>query len=417
MRARVPGETNSWLGWATSARSAPWLTSRLRPGEHLIKSPQHSCLTRTLSEPSRFIIGCSLSVHLLPTCRALRFPAIGTADDAEEPARVSMPEAADARMLGQPVPRQVTVNRSLADRTYRGVATAAGLSTFAVLFLIGLFLFLKGLPTLRHEGLSFFTSSTWNAEPGHVHFGVAAVVYWTVVIALIALVLATPVAIATALFITQCAPPGVARVLTSTIDLLAAIPSVIYGVWAVFFLQGHLMGPIAWIARHLAFIPIFQSKTHIFTSSAFIAGIVVAIMILPIVTSITREVFSLTPAGEREGALALGATRWDVIKSVVLPFGRGGMIGALLLGLGRALGETIAIYLIISPIFVISRHILDDGANSVAALITLRFGSGGSQGLSALLFAGFTLFVMTLVVNLAASWIVRRSRSAKGLEL
>ncbi len=141
----------------------------------------------------------------------------------------------------------------------------------------------------------------------------------------------------------------------------------------------------------------------IYTSSAFVAGLVVGIMVLPIVTSITRQVFALAPPSEREGALALGASRWDVIRTVVLPFGRGGMVGAIFLGLGRALGETIAITMIVSPTFAVCRHVLQAGANSIAAHITLRFGTGGSLGLSALLAAGFTLFVVTLAANLAGA--------------
>ncbi|HLG92966.1 MAG TPA: phosphate ABC transporter permease subunit PstC, partial [Acidimicrobiales bacterium] len=238
-----------------------------------------------------------------------------------------------------------------------------------------------------------------------------------VVIALIALVLATPTSIVAALCITEYAPPRVRSWLRSAVDLLAAIPSVVYGLWGLKYLQPHLIGTAAWISRHFGFVPLFRNDSGIFTSSAFIAGVVVALMVLPIITSICREVFSLAPAGEREGALALGATRWDVIRSVVLPFGRGGMAGAVMLGLGRALGETIAITLIISPIFYINAHILEKGANSVAALIVVNFGSGGSLGLAAQLAAGFTLFVFTLAVNLTASYIVRRSRSARAVEI
>jgi phosphate transport system permease protein len=237
-----------------------------------------------------------------------------------------------------------------------------------------------------------------------------------VVIALIALVIATPFAIATALCIVEFSPPALRRALTSIIDLLAAVPSVIYGFWGVRYLQPDLVGVARWLNRHMSFIPLFGGSGTLYTSSAFVAGTVVGIMIVPIITSICREVFSLAPQGEREGAMALGATRWDVIRTVILPFGRGGMIGGILLGLGRALGETIAITIIISPAFIISPHVLQPGANSVAALITLRFATGGKLGMAGLLAAGFTLFVVTLTVNLIASYIVNRSRSAKGLE-
>jgi phosphate transport system permease protein len=291
------------------------------------------------------------------------------------------------------------------------------LATFVILFLVGLFLFLKGWPAFHKMGFRFFTSQAWNPSGTHPSVGVAAVLYWTVMIALVALVLATPFAIATALCINEYAPPVLRRPLTSVIDLLAAVPSVIYGFWGIEYLQPDLEGLARWLAVHASWIPIFKTTTTYYSSSAFVAGVVVGIMIVPIITSISREVFSLAPVGEREGAMALGASRWDVIRTVVLPFGRGGMIGGILLGLGRALGETIAITLIISPIFIISPHILQAGANSVAALITLRFATGGKLGAAGLLAAGFTLFAMTLVVNLLASMIVNRSRSAKGVEL
>jgi phosphate transport system permease protein len=155
----------------------------------------------------------------------------------------------------------------------------------------------------------------------------------------------------------------------------------------------------------------------VFTASTFIAGIVVALMVIPISCSIMREVFSQAPAGEREGAYALGATRWGMVRAVVLPFGKGGIIGAFMLGLGRALGETIAVYLIISPVFKFNFHILQSGSNSVASLIVLRQGDASGFGLSALMAAGLALFILTLIVNFAASTIVARSRSGAQSEV
>ena len=176
-----------------------------------------------------------------------------------------------------------------------------------------------------------------------------------------------------------------------------------------------------WISQYFGWIPGLGvdgvdptdplATTTVYTSSTFIAGIVVGIMVTPIVTSIMREVFSQTPVGEREGALALGATRWAMIRNVVLPFGQGGIIGGTMLGLGRALGETIAVYMIISPVFVIQPNILQNGASSVAALIALRYGESTEMGLSALMAAGLALFTMTLIVNFGASIVVSRSRS------
>jgi phosphate transport system permease protein len=208
---------------------------------------------------------------------------------------------------------------------------------------------------------------------------------------------------------------------------MAAVPSVIYGLWGLFFLQGHVVGLARWLSTWLGWIPIFSvdgadptdplATLSVYTASTFIAGITVALMVAPIQCAVMREAFSQAPAGEREGAYALGATRWGMISNVVLPFGRGGIIGGTMLGLGRALGETIAVYMIISPVFKIQPHILQDGANSVSSLIALRYGDASGFGMSALMAAGLALFILTLIVNFTASSIVARSRSGAQSEV
>jgi phosphate transport system permease protein len=189
--------------------------------------------------------------------------------------------------------------------------------------------------------------------------------------------------------------------------------------WGFFFLQPRLFGVSGFLAHHFGFIPIFHSNDDLFGSSAFIAGIVVSLMVIPITTAISREVFSQAPSGEKEAALALGGTRWGMVRAVTLPFGKGGVIGGSMLGLGRALGETIAVAIIISPTFEIHPSILDRGANSVAARIALEFGDAASSPLhlSALLAAGLVLFLLTLVVNSIAAFIVARSRSGSGVDI
>jgi phosphate transport system permease protein len=201
--------------------------------------------------------------------------------------------------------------------------------------------------------------------------------------------------------------------LISTIDLMAAVPSIIYGLWGFYVLQPFIAPISKWLSVHMKFIPIFRVTpgTSVFTGSYLIAGVLVAIMIMPIVTSISREIFSLTPTGEREGAMALGATRARVIGDVVLPFAKGGMVGAVMLGLGRALGEAIAVEVILSITFGTSIQLNSSGV-TIAALIANRFGAGGTYGFSSLLACGFVLFVFTLIVNLIASTIVSRSRAA-----
>ncbi len=315
-------------------------------------------------------------------------------------------------------PIKLRTRLSTSDRVFRIVTKASGGFTFIVLILIGLFLFLQALPALRVAGWRFFTTTGFVTTGAHPEFGVASALYGSVVIALIGVVVAVPVSISSALFINEYAPRSFLRFplkgfLTSMVDLMAAVPSVIYGLWGFFFLQPRLKDIAKFLSVHLGFIPIFHvpNGTVVFTSSYFIAGVLVGIMIMPIVTSISREIYSLTPVGEREGAMALGATRARVVRDVVLPFGFGGTIGAVMLGLGRALGEAVAVSIILSLNYGISREIFQSGGNSIAALIANRFGSGGSLGLSALLACGLVLFVFTLTVNFIASVIVSRSKA------
>jgi phosphate transport system permease protein len=201
---------------------------------------------------------------------------------------------------------------------------------------------------------------------------------------------------------------------------MAAVPSIVYGLWGFFFLQPRVVYIARWIQQNFGWIPIFHVGTDPnaaswapskYTASAFVAGLTVSIMVIPLCCALMREVFSQTPPGEKEAALALGATRWGMIRTVVLPFGRGGIIGATMLGLGRALGETIAVLLIISPDFTIKVHPLEVGTITVSALIAGRYGEATNTQLSALLAAGLVLFLITLAVNTFASVIVNRSRS------
>jgi phosphate transport system permease protein len=283
--------------------------------------------------------------------------------------------------------------------------------------LIGLFLVVRSSRAIRAEGIAkFLTTQQWLPSSGK--FGIGAILFDTVVIAVVAIALAVPASIGAALFITEYAPRKLLRPLTSLIDLLAAVPSIIYGLWGLFFLEPRERNLSIWLTTHLGFIPVFKTAGDgRFSGSAFIAGTVVALMVTPICTAVMREVFSQAPPGEREGALALGATRWGMIRTVVIPFGRGGIIGGTMLGLGRALGETIAVALLISPIFTRSTQILHQGANSIAALIALRVGEASPIAVSALMAAGLALFALTLAVNTAAAMVVARSRSGSATEI
>ena len=314
--------------------------------------------------------------------------------------------------------RSLISKPSVSDSVFRSVSYAAGMTTVGIMLAVGVFLTLRATDALSVAGFSFLTEQAW--QPETRKFGIAAVLFGTITIALIALSVSVPLSLGAALLISEIVSPKLKTALITLVDLMAAVPSVIFGLWGVFFLQANVIPVSQWISNNFGWIPIFRvtnaagelaTEASAFTSSAFIAGIVVGLMVVPTQTSVMREAFSQTPMGEREGALALGSTRWGMIQTVVLPFGRGGIIGGVMLGLGRALGETIAVYMIISPIFVINWEVLKTGTNSVSSLIALRYGESSQFGLSALMAAGLVLFLITLAINFTASSIVARSRS------
>jgi phosphate transport system permease protein len=266
-------------------------------------------------------------------------------------------------------------------------------------------------------GWSFFTTFEWRTDTSPPIFGVVGLVCGTVLVALIAITIAVPLGVCMALFISEYATGRLRRALTGLVDLLAAIPSLLYGLWGLLVLSKQIEPLSAWLSRHLSWIPIFQVEDRgKLVGSMFIAGIVVSLMVLPIVAAVTREVFSQTPPAEKEAALALGGTRWGMIRTVVLPFGRGGIVGGSMLGLGRALGETIAVALLLPQVPIVSDHILQTGGATVSGFIARNAG-GGVLNTSALMAAGLVLFAMTLGTNMIASLIISRSRSGVGVEV
>jgi len=318
-----------------------------------------------------------------------------------------------------PVRRTSRAQVGASDRLFRAVARLGGLLVLAIMVMVGTFLAFRALAALRKAGFSFVTTQEWNPDGGR--FGVAAIMIGTILIAIVAVVVAIPLAVGAALYISEYAPRRIQRTLISLIDLMAAVPSVVFGLWGFKFLEWRMTGLSRWISDWFGWIPIFKvdgvkrhdplSTPTVYTSSTFVAGVVVALMVTPIACSIMREAFSQAPPGEREGAFALGATRWGMIRSVVLPFGKGAIIGGTMLGLGRALGETIAVVMIISPVFAVHTHVLQNGTSSVSSLIALHYGESNPFALSALMAAGLALFVLTLIVNFIAASIVARSRS------
>lgn len=316
-------------------------------------------------------------------------------------------------------PRRISRRPSGGDAIFVNAFRVVGASVLVITGGVGIFLAVQTVPTLRTYGLDFLTSARW--EPEVDMLGIAGVLVGTVSIALLAMSFAFPLALLTALFITEYAPPRIKSFLVSLVDLMAAIPSIVYGLWGFFLMMPHVAELAYWLQRNLSWVPFFDVRgtdpdspvwdTTRYIASAFCASVAVAMMVLPMACAVMRQVFSQTPPGEREAALALGATRWGVITSVVLPFGRGGIIGGTMLGLGRALGETIAVALIISPAFEVKWNVLEVGTISVSSLIAIQFSEASPSQLSALLAAGFVLFLLTLLVNTCAAIIVNRSRS------
>jgi phosphate transport system permease protein len=310
-------------------------------------------------------------------------------------------------------PRSIVTRASAGDRIFRGVLRASGITVLVITASILVFLVLRSLPAFRLEGFRFFTTSSWLISSNQ--FGIAAILPLGVLIAVIALIIAVPVGVATALLISEYAPARLRRPLIAMIDLMAAIPSIVVALFGLYFLMPRMLGFDSWLSHHLAFIPVFSFRQANFpgnyANSTFIAGVVVSLMVIPIVTSLARQVFSQAPQGEREAAYALGSTRWGMIRTVVLPYGRAGIIGASMLGLGRALGETIAVSFILTPAFLFNPHILESGGNSPTFMIASRILEAGPTEISALFAAGMVLFVMTIGVNTLAAIIINRSRS------
>ena len=312
-------------------------------------------------------------------------------------------------------PRKIVSRASTSDKIFRGVLRSAGVAVLVINALILIFLILKSSSAFQRAGFGFFTTQSFYPEISK-QFGIAALLPDSAEIAVVALLIAMPVGVAIALFISEYASPLIRPPMIAVIDLMAAIPSIIYALWGLFFLMPRILGLNEWLAHHLGFIPFFhftrQDILSNYVGSPFIAGVVVSLMVIPIITSLSRQVFSQAPQGEREAAYALGSTKWGMIRTVVLPFGRAGIIGASMLGLGRALGETIAVTFILTPpTFHFTGHILEGGGNSITAEIANFIFQYDTKGKAALLACGLVLFASTLIVNSLPSVVISRSRS------
>lgn len=312
----------------------------------------------------------------------------------DEAARVQTLKTAHVRALGRP------------DRVFHAVASAAGLSVVVAVVLIALFLVVRAVPSLSADRVNFFTSAQFDTtDPLHLAFGIRDLFMVTVLSSLSALVLAVPIAIGIAVFLTQYAPARLSRPFGAMVDLLAAVPSIVFGLWGIFVLAPTLKPVAEFLNRNLGWLFLFKQGdvSLVGGGTIFTASVVLSAMILPIITSVSREVFRQTPRMQIEAALALGATKWEVVRMTVLPFGRSGVIAASMLGLGRALGETVAVLIILRASARPGNWSLFDGGYTFASKIASA-ASEFSEALptGAYIAAGLALFVLTFIVNVAA---------------
>lgn len=316
-----------------------------------------------------------------------------------------------------PAKRELTTVPRFSDRVFRGVVTGGGFSSLLILGLIFVFLAYQGFSVLRSQGIHFITVSAWSVvtdDAGNViasdtKFGLAAMLIGTLLCAIIAVIIAVPISVLTALYLTFYAPPFIKRIMVAVVDLMAAFPSILFGLWGFFILMPSVEYWAKLLHKYFGFMPFFKMEVPIFTRSPFVAGVVLAVMIIPIITSVSREIFSQTPLDRIQAAYALGATRWAMVKAVALPYARSGVVGGAMLGLGRAMGETVAVYTVLNIVYQINWHVLLGAGGNVASMILLKFGEAGPQEIKALMAAGLVLFLLTLLVNSLANLIVKSS--------
>nr|WP_249051721.1 phosphate ABC transporter permease subunit PstC [Cellulomonas fimi] len=303
----------------------------------------------------------------------------------------------------------------MANSAFAWTATSAGVLILLVLAAVALFLVLRAWPALTANAQELSEAVSWLPDGENLLEFVGPLVFGTLLAAALALVIAVPLSVGIALFISHYAPRRLANGLGYLIDLLAAIPSVVYGLWGALWLVPLLFPVWRWLSDTLGFIPLFAGPASDPPRVILTVAIVLAVMILPIITAVCREVFLQAPRLHEEAALAMGATRWEMVRLAVLPFGRPGIISAAMLGLGRALGETMAVLMILSPGATYSFALLLAGKHqTIAANIALQFPEANTEGVSVLIATGLALFVITLVVNMAARAIVARRKDFSG---
>jgi phosphate transport system permease protein len=298
------------------------------------------------------------------------------------------------------------VKRRIGDLVFSNLALGSGVTILVILAAVAIFLFAESVPAFLSEQ---------DAAPDGFFAYVAPFLFGTVLASIIALLIATPLAIGIALYISHFAPRRVSQILGYSIDLLAAIPSVVYGLWGMLVLAPFLNPGYLWLSENFGWIPFFEGPVSATGRTMMTVGIVLAIMILPIMAALIREIFLQTPRLHEEAALALGATRWEVIKMAVLPFGKAGIISSAMLGLGRALGETMAVALVLSGSGVITFALLTStNPNTIAANIALQFPESSGTYTSLLIATGLVLFAITMAINMLARWVISRRSEFSG---
>jgi phosphate transport system permease protein len=317
-------------------------------------------------------------------------------------------------MTQTPVPRELVTKPRRSDQLFRVIVTAGGMSSLIILGLIFAFLAYRGFGVIRTEGFGFITNSNWdviedeNSDIISQDYGLAAMLVGTILSATIAVIIGVPIAVFSALFLEFYSGKKVRTFLVALIDLMAAFPSILFGLWGFMVLMPSAEYWAKLLNKYLGWFPVFEVPFPFFTRSPFIAGMVLAIMIIPICTSISREVFSQTPLDRIQAAYALGATRLAMIRAVVIPFGRGGIVGGAMLGLGRAMGETVAVFTVLNIVYQVNWQVLFGAGGNIASLILLKFGEADREEVNALMAAGLVLFLLTLVVNAGANILVSR---------
>jgi phosphate ABC transporter permease protein PstC len=316
---------------------------------------------------------------------------------------------------GRPIGGRSPLSR-LPDRALRYGLTGLSLGVLALLAFFFVRLYIEANPAFSKFGLDFVFGNNWDVANNV--FNALPLVVGTLITSALALLIGVPIAVATAIFLVELCPARMKTPLTIMVDLLAAVPSVVYGLWGFYFLIPKLQPIEQWFTDTFSFIPFFGGAGTIAGPNYFIAGLVLAIMILPIVSAISREVLTTVPPDHKEAALALGMTRWEMIKTAMLPYSRRGIVGGAMLGLGRAIGETIAVVIVIGDAPVIGKNIFEQGY-TLASVIASEFGEAASQPVhrAALIGAGLVLFVLTFLVNAIARLIVSRSEREMGKPL